>query len=741
MTDDPIAALVDAALIEYQARLADPNTTVVEKGEAGYRWQLMRAEYAKRNSSVTPEEWLRRIDARVYQDLHWENVSSIGQAYLKKVEDMLLIGEALKKNPELLKLAWPEEKHKWNQGLWFPDSQSPHLERALARFDSELQTWVATRPITSASLSQSPDQTLRDFIMDVPVPFVMLRLTQPDDLSQPVLRGEAGLQTAEQTLNNNISRQAATRGDRFSTKHQRMYIEGPPPIVIRNSDQVPDLILPVINPDQPLPPLYEPPEQVKYPPDPPPLGGWAKPEGAEMPTHLLVTDMVLTCIPFLGTAYTVGQVLTGYNIFGYRLSPAERAIMGATILIPWALKSAKLGRGLGKAAVGLAEGEQTASKLGTFTRGMSQATKEAATKAAQKTAAKVASVGLKSMDVILRAAAVICSRKGLSAALTAEVKKVLEALVKATPTLAPRMTVASLEFFIKAVQRFPALRRLEGAAIARIIKVANRNNIIGSLLEELFEQMMNAKMLTTTSARVVAKWFCKPGAVIPVGAKLEYLSGRLITDASHRLLTDGIMAVRETVSIGGQLVHKVRIYTVFELKAGLSGVEGLAGRVAKSIDELAPATQKQLTALAKKEYDAALEQASKAGVTLTTTLEEALARVTKDYLDNTSQILKDISRLMPEGGVAKKILIDGVPHEVLLDDALQFIGVGPSDNYVRVVQTAATGAKESLLPAYEKAEQFMRAKGVAFVYWPLEVTRKELEMMTELLYWFVDTLT
>ena len=100
--------------------------------------------------------------------------------------------DQIKTSPELLKLAWAEHKFRWNERQWFPD-RNQQLELALERFSSQLNAYVANRPLTTDYAARSKIDLLREFINEVPEIFIALRFTQPAPRVQNPSGGSSSL--------------------------------------------------------------------------------------------------------------------------------------------------------------------------------------------------------------------------------------------------------------------------------------------------------------------------------------------------------------------------------------------------------------------------------------------------------------------------------------------------------------------------------------------------------------------
>ena len=350
---DPYQDLVTQAEAVYQARLADPSSTLTQIADASYKWHLMKNDYASMTIAMTPSQWNEDIKRRTQHDLHYERLD--GAAYAKKIAQISDLGKELQKDPSVLKSAWPGAQRS-DSRPWFTQS-STEMNQALGLMASDLQDWANTQQITPEFLALSKEETLKKYLLERPIPFVILRLTQylPGDENRPARR-RPGYVTRRQKLDK-VLLKVQTRGlNKLPPDLDPDVVQTGIPIEIINPGDSANTDLPPISNSDQLPPTKHPdaprdPGQLsddlngpvndpdyKVPDRPTPLlpelngsdDSYFKPEGVEMPIEIVGAEIALTTFltfftPGLGQAYAAVEVLTGYNAFGYHLSNSERA--------------------------------------------------------------------------------------------------------------------------------------------------------------------------------------------------------------------------------------------------------------------------------------------------------------------------------------------------------------------------------------------------------------------------------
>jgi regulator of replication initiation timing len=65
----------------------------------------------------------------------------------------------------------------------------------------------------------------------------------------------------------------------------------------------------------------------------------------DIPAWQTATEIVIGFIPFLGNAVALAEIAGGRDLFGHPLSTTDRTILAVGVLLPWAAKGAKLGKG------------------------------------------------------------------------------------------------------------------------------------------------------------------------------------------------------------------------------------------------------------------------------------------------------------------------------------------------------------------------------------------------------------
>ena len=488
---DPYLDLVNQAERAYQALIADPDSTVYDIREAGFRASATRKAYAAlKNSSTSastvpassPGEWRELIERQVAREVR-------APGFDQQLDQVKRLGRAITDNPELLKTGWPESQRGPDQP-WFYQN-TPELRAALTRFDAELQDWARQHTADVRFVGQTPQQTLHEFILARPEPFILLRLTQtmPWDVEADI-QGLPGFVTAAQRLDRGLKSAHARGLDRSRLPPVPAYRDMTSEFTagyVPNYAAI-DRFLGLDNDDK---------DKDK---DKPPTTTTAlaeesywKPLGTPVPLYVTVLDAAFTCIPYVGNVYAGLEIATGYNAFGFELSKTEKAILAGAILLPYGVGMVKLvGKGGTAAVKVVAGGAEVASEVAvkTATEGLGEAgakvivggqVTEAAAKTALDTtaetvakteaAAKMAAVGVdEASRILLTAAEDIAKARSLPWAKVEKALQVLQAFAKAEPRIIGRLTPQAAKLFLEAALKHPQLEGLSAEALSRVLQ-------------------------------------------------------------------------------------------------------------------------------------------------------------------------------------------------------------------------------------------------------------------------------
>jgi 23S rRNA pseudoU1915 N3-methylase RlmH len=784
---DPYQQRVDNAFREYQWTLAAHPSDLSAIGFASNKWYALKTSLKSLSASIDPDTWERKVVEKVQRQFYYEEDHS--QEFDQKIQQLKMLGDAIRQNPELLRLGFYAANPKLQDDgrIWFPDRVNPRLPAALEIFNNEFQSWVASHQVTPEFLKSNLNQILGEFMQSSPTTLIVLRLTQPDGVASLQLPSSFNkYEPAEIRLSKEILRHHLQGMDRLPKGYD--VVDGVDqystdgegvsnPFFLNNEQRFAD----PVNPNQvskflddlgkPLPPT----------PEPGSLDSFLRPEGEEMPLDLAIMDMALTCIPWgVGQAYSAFQVSFGFNILLFRLSKTDRAILGAAILVPYGVKMAKVTAKMaasggkaavaGKGVVAMKAGEDIAlqaakqaagasafkNSITTLTSGAAVGTGIAEAEKAAEVAAKVASVGSHGAEIILEAARAIF-RKKLSKQLAVKALSVIETMVKHNPELAEKMTKEAIEEFAKVVNKYPAILDIGSEGFAEVISVANKSNVLraatdglskmgllsrikGNLVERIFNTKM-ASLAERYPPKKLIEWFAR-GKVIQ--GRFRFIPGHLLSDLEGRALTDGVFAVTtvvEEVKNGVIVVKKqIRIFAIFEMKSSMYGVTETVGSMANSINDVAPTARVKLAEAGKDLYKKALESAASKGEKLVKTEMDFVDEAFRIWRDKGSQIARDCERLRPANGETRRLLIAGEEglsgalkdvsaaaieeergYEVILDDGIEFFGVGPGD----------IGGIDNIVVKFSEATSALAARGFKYTYWPLEIELGQLELVVE----------
>jgi hypothetical protein len=380
-------------------------------------------------------------------------------------------------------------------------------------------------------------------------------------------------------------------------------------------------------------------------------------EGINRPFFVTVTELLISFIPIVGSVVAAYEAYTGEDLFGYELDHVDRAILGASVLLPFVGRFIKGGRALYTA-------ERMAALYG---RDAVQWSKVIS--ASERLAARPGGIKLlrESADAV---------RSGKHLASDVERTKQLEALLKDLEldklgvakgvATAGVQDIARAEAIAKITAKYPVLLKgikLDALALDRILaKGKNVDHIKGQLLEELLEVRVLELLGAQTGRRALG--------VEKVAGHLEFIPGYLIRDASGRQLTDGVLAIREAGSL--------RIVTIFEAKAGEAAVREL--KLASShLSELSVADRTELRRYSRDLLRELQEKAAVTGKPVTKTVEDIEREII--LTERGGQVRRDIERLAPSlGETSTRIYVGGVEtRAVVSPKASKFIGVLPRD--------------------------------------------------------------
>ena len=377
--------------------------------------------------------------------------------------------------------------------------------------------------------------------------------------------------------------------------------------------------------------------------------------GIDRPLFVTVTETVIGFIPIVGSAVAAYEAYRGEDLFGYELDTVDRAVLGASVLLPFVGRFIKGGRALYTA-------ERMAKLYGRDAASWSRVISSGERLVAQPGGVKLLR---ESSDLV---------RSGKHVGSDIERAKKLETLFKdvglteaqaakgVTSAVAGGAGTKSVSEVLKSLSaKYPILGELalDAPAIDRVLaKGPNASHIKGQLLEELLESKVRS-LLGTEAGRAAL-------GVGTLAGRVEFIPGHLIRDAAGRQVTDGILAVREG--------NKLRVLSVFEAKAGKAAARELA-LAPGSLADLTRAERSELRAYANDILRDLRDRAAKTGgPPVTKTVEDIEREVILS--EKGGQVRRDIERLTTSG----KVFIGGVETGIELSPrTTTFRGVLPKD--------------------------------------------------------------
>ena len=229
----------------------------------------------------------------------------------------------------------------------------------------------------------------------------------------------------------------------------------------------------------------------------------------DIPTAVEVAEFLISLIPYVGNAVAAYEAYTGENLFGYHLTDVERAILGASLLLPVLGRFAKAGRAMytearlvklyGRDAAGWAKAMNASSQLAQDAKKLAALKKaEQSIRTTGRLDAQLASDAAKAVDVIQHPAS-----GGVSRAVDQRVTDALARLQQASAKF------ASLDAF--------AMERV-------LLKGPNAGHLKGQILEELVESRVVPWLQERWGRFALA-------LDVPAGKQIEFIPGHIIVSA------------------------------------------------------------------------------------------------------------------------------------------------------------------------------------------------------------------
>lgn len=391
-----------------------------------------------------------------------------------------------------------------------------------------------------------------------------------------------------------------------------------------------------------------------------------------------VTVGVIECLPYIGNALTLIEVYEGRDLFCRPLSPVERVLMGAVVLVPAGIRVIKGGKALYSAArLEFMFGKAKWSQFLAIAERMEL-----------QNSPKVRLI-LKEAGLLVKA------KKPIPAPLLKDVEKALKTLVGKSGAAKVPLYTAAEEALFDALKKLGSAKAVLGEIDHLSLKrVADRAVTKRGLNVDLAKGQLLEEFKETRTVRMLQDQFSLKALGLEGGnAKLHYFPGHLLTDSSMlRPVTDGIVAKHVPLADIKPLWYGQRTPEAIKRIQGVLDIlaidEAKAGRASardlRYIRDVTEADREALKVIAIKRFEKVTAQAKKAGTPVSTTLEKIEAEVNKEYKmgEIGGQARADIERLDAlEDGTLPSIFVGDVEYLALLRSGprTKIFGVLPKD--------------------------------------------------------------
>jgi len=436
-----------------------------------------------------------------------------------------------------------------------------------------------------------------------------------------------------------------------------------------------------------------------------------------------VTVGIVECLPYIGNALTLIEVYEGRDLFCRELSPVERVLMAAFVIVPAVTKVVKAGRAI-YTAVRLENmfGKAKWTKFLAFAERMEL-----------QNSPKVKLV-LKEVGILVKA------KKPIPASLLKDAEKALA-------TLAGKPGAAKVPVYTAAEEALlDALKKLGGAKAVlseidhlSLKRVADKAVTKKGLNIELAKGQLLEEFKESRTVRMLQQQFGPKALGLEMGkAKPQYFPGHLLTDSSKlRPITDGMVAKQvpigeiKKVWYGQRPPEEIKniqgvldILAIDEAKSGKASARDL-----RYIRDVTETDRQALKSVAIKRLEKAKLQAAQTGKPLNTTLDKIEEEVNKEYKmgEFGGQARADLERLDAlEDGSLPSIFVGDLEYLALLRSGprTKIFGVLPKD----VAKSSEGLARRLQLPLKEGGE------GLNFEILGININAKELaELAKEVL--------
>lgn len=407
------------------------------------------------------------------------------------------------------------------------------------------------------------------------------------------------------------------------------------------------------------------------------------PVPVDRPAMVEVLEIGISFIPYVGTAVALMEAATGRDIFGYKLDEADRVILAAGALLPFAARFVKGGRAL-----------YTASRLAKL-YGRDASRYE-----------RVIAIGERYSGNPQLARKIRDARKLTMAGKKAEaqtVQEIADGLKKLDLKNAQPRIIALPQPVTDAIKKLgsgkPIIAELDELAIERVAAKKIKVHMRGQLLEEFLE------------ARIL-KWLRDPAGAAALGIdnkEVLFLPGHMLRHPTGmRQITDGVL-VRRSGNV-------LEIAAIFESKSSVRSVREI--RLAKTGKSVLTADDlEELGKVAREEFEAAKRLAESQGKTYTKTVADHEAELLKPLTQQEEgQARRSIERLFESDE-------HGMLSSVYVGDVLTPIRISPTKT--KIFGVVPKGTDLPLL------EQQCKALGFNFEALGMDITKNELNSFVD----------
>ncbi len=413
--------------------------------------------------------------------------------------------------------------------------------------------------------------------------------------------------------------------------------------------------------------------------------------GIDRPAWVEVTSFAVGFIPFVGNAVAAYEAYAGRDIFGYKLTDTERAIIGASVLLPFAGRFVKTGKSL-----------YTADRM----------KKLYGRDAADWVIAQSRGEALASLPILARklddTESLIRSGRKVGQELAQELDPLFKKLADDVPlqsSVPTNVDPLTQNLFLKLSNKYGFLDDLDLLSLQRMVdKGPHVNHIKGQLLEELLESRV-AKFMADPMGRELLGLPKEIRGFKALDQKLEFIPGHLIRDADGRQITDGVIGFKDKDGV-------LNLLAVFEAKAGKGASRGLTSK-STSMKKMSKADRHELRMVAKEYLVELREEAEKKGNPFNLSLEQVERKIVKS--ERGGQIRTDVERLS-EGA-------NNVPVDILIGNESQAVRISTGrTKFFGVLPSNVSG---------KNIEKTIKGLGYNFEAMPLDITAQRLTVFAK----------